>query len=148
MRREIDRFPSSRVVETAAQLRSEEAGNHQKDETERDRDLSIVQRPAQHRRIDGAQHPHDERLDLAHVCGQQQGRQARRNRKCGEQGPKQSIAVRSRHWTEDLPFNALHGEERDECSDNDCRREQNRLVDLQSADEDEFKAIGLIGALV
>jgi hypothetical protein len=36
----------------------------------------------------------------------------------------------------------LHLEERDEGSDDDCSRKQNRLIDLQGADEDEAKAIG------
>ena len=59
-----------------------------------------------------------------------------------DQRPQQSIAIGSRHRTEDLALNTLHGEQGDERCDGDGRGEEDRLVDLQRAGENEAQAIG------
>ena len=66
----------------------------------------------------------------------------RRHREGRDQRADQRIAVGPRHRTEDLAFDALHGEQRDECRDDDRGGEEHRPVDLQRADQDQAQPIG------
>ena len=53
----------------------------------------------------------------------------------------QRVAVGARHGTEDLSLDSLHGEQRHETGHRDQRREQDRLVHLQRADQNQPQAI-------
>ena len=77
------------------------------------------------------------------ICvGQQEGCENRRHREGRDQGTGQSISIGPRHGAKDLAFDALHGEQRNECGDRNGRREEDRFVDLKSADENEPKPVG------
>ncbi len=62
--------------------------------------------------------------------------------KVASKRPDQREAVGSRHRTEDLAFDALHGEQRNERRDRDRGGKEDRLVDLQRAGQDHPQPIG------
>ena len=64
-----------------------------------------------------------------------------------DQGPGQRVAVGARHGAEDLALDSLHGEQRHETGHRDERREQNRLVHLHGADQNQPQAIRPVHAL-
>jgi hypothetical protein len=84
-----------------------------------------------------AQRAHDDRFGLLDMPGKQQCRENRRHRERRQQRTGQGVAIGARHRPEDLSFDALHREQRHECSHRDSRCEKHRLVDLQRADEDD-----------
>ena len=66
---------------------------------------------------------------------QQDRGQHRRHREGRDHGAEQRIGIGARHRAENLAFDALHGEQRQERRDGDDDREQDRLVDLDRADQ-------------
>ncbi len=128
--------------EFAAQPRAHHTDDGQKTQTDREHRPPARQRPAQHRQIDGSQKADEDRFGLVDMLGQQERRQRRRNREGRDQCTCESIAVSPRHRTEDLAFDALHGEQRNEGGDRDQRRKEDRFIDLQDADEDQAQPVG------
>jgi hypothetical protein len=80
------------------------------------------------------------------VLGQEDGGEARRDRKCRDQRANERITIGARHRAEDLSLDALHCEQRDERRHDDRGGKEHRLVDLQRADQDQAQPIrpGLI----
>ena len=126
-----------RRQEFAAEPRAEKAADDEEDQSDRDRDPPVRERPAQHRRIDRAQPAHDDGLDFRDAFRKQQRGEARRHREGRDQRADQRISVGPRHRAENLAFDALHGEQRNESRDDDRGGEKHRAVDLQRADQNE-----------
>ncbi len=103
---------------------------------------AVGQRAPEHRRIDRPQRSYHDGLDLFDMLGQQEGCENRSHREGRDQGAGQSISIGPRHRAKDLAFDALHGEQRNECCDRNGCREEDRFVDLKSADENEPKPVG------
>ena len=130
-----------RRQEFAAEPGRGNPAEREKRHSHHDGDPEMGQRPAKHRRITRPQGAHDLRLGLLNFLRQQQCGQNRRHRESREQRAGQRVAIGPGHRSEDLAFNALHGEQRHERRDRDRRREENRLVDLQRADEDDAQSL-------
>ena len=125
-----------------AEPRRDENADNQEDQPAADRDLAVVQRPAQSGRIGLAQLAHDPGLDLLDMLREHERRQNRRHRESREQGAKQCVGVCTGHGAENLSFDAGHCEQRQKGGDGDRRGEKHRLIDLQGADENQPQAIG------
>src|SRR6185312_14380220 len=128
--------------ELAAETRCEHAAGREESKPDGDRHRPLPQRPAQQRRVDSAQTAHEDRLDLVDVLREQKRSKTWRHREGRQQRSYQSVGIGSRHRTEDLALDALHGEQRDEGRDDDRGREEHRSVDLQRADQDQSQPVG------
>ena len=93
------------------------------------------QRKIEHRACRARCSPRTMSVSVSLICSGSRIRcQHRRDRECRDQRARQGVAVGSRHRTEDLPFDALHGEQRHERRDRDRGGEQHGRVDLERAD--------------
>ena len=96
----------------------------------------------QHRRIDPPQHPDDDGLGLLDLIGKQVGGEHGRDGERRQQRANQGVTVGSRHRAEDLALDPLHREQWNERGDRDGRGKENRLIDLQGADQNEPQPVG------
>jgi hypothetical protein len=122
--------------ELRAETRSNCAAEHQEGEADQRGDLGVAHREMEQARIDAPYQPHDERLDLCDAIGQDKRRQHRRDGEGGDDGTQQRVGIRARHGAEDLPLNALHGEQRQKRCDGDDDREEDGSVHLHGSRED------------
>ena len=102
---------------------------------------AMAKRKTQRRIVEPVQYPNEDRLRLLHALRKQYGGQRRRNRERGNQSSRQRITVGARHRAEDLALDALHGEEWHEARHRDQRGEEDRLVHLHRADQNQPHAI-------
>ena len=102
---------------------------------------AVIQGKTQGRIVNTVQQADDERFGFLHVLGEQEGSDYGRDGERGDQGPDQGVAVSARHGAEDLTLDSLHGEQGHETGHGDERREQNRLVHLHGADQDQPQSI-------
>ena len=140
----IQRLPSSSAGRNSLPSREPSKPlTSEKDQSDRDRDLAMLRAtsaaPACRSRRSART---TMRLGLLDMLGQQQRGQARRHREGREQRADQRVAIGARHRTEDLAFDALHGEQRHEGRDGDRGGEEHGLVDLQRADQDDPQPVG------
>ena len=122
--------------EFAAEKRNDDPGQHQKRDADPDHEPAPIQRKVEHGPVKAVQSPHDEGLGFLDSLGQENRRQHRRHRECRDERAGERVAVGSRHRSENLPLDALHGEQRPERRDGDRGGEQDGLVDLQRRDVD------------
>ncbi len=138
--------PEIALLERGQKLGAEPRYQHAHDGKEcrpdRHHELAVGQRPAQRRRINPAKRTNHDRLGLVHLLGKQVRSQHRRDREGRDQRAKQCIAVSPRHGIEDLAFDPLHGEQRNEGGHGDGSGEEDGLVDLERADEDRAQPVG------
>ena len=106
-----------------------------------DHESAVIQRKTQRRIVNTVQQADDDRFGFLHVLGEQQGSEHGRDGERRDQSPGQRVAVSARHGAEDLALDSLHGEQRHETGHRDERREENRLVHLQRADQNQPQAI-------
>ena len=99
-------------------------------------DLGVAHREMEQARIDAPYQPHEERFDLGDAIGQDERRQHRRNGEGGDDRAQQRVGIGARHGAEDLPLDALHGEQRQKRGDGDDDREENGSVHLHGSGED------------
>ena len=99
------------------------------------------ERPSQGRRVDPAQHPHDDCLSLLDALGKEERRQHRRDCEGRDQRADQRKRIGARHRAENLAFDALHREQRHEGRDRNQTREEDGFVDLQGARENNSQSI-------
>ena len=102
-----------------------------------DGEAADAQRQPQHRRIDRADGADHDGFGLLDMLGQEEGGQHGRDGEGRKQRADERVGIGPRHRAEDLPFHALHGEQRHEGGERDYGREQNRGIDLGRADVDQ-----------
>ena len=134
-----------------AKPRRDENADNQEYQPAANRQLGVVQRPAQSGRIGLAQLAHDPGLDLLDMLREHERRENRRHREGRGESAKQRIGIGAGHGAEDLSFDAGHREQAAKGGDGDRRGEKHRLIDLQRADENQPQPIspgrGVIDAL-
>ena len=131
-----------RRQEFAAELRQQRRRRPARKPTRRsDHGFAVIERPMQDRHINPAQRADNDRFRLLDLFGQKERRQHRRNGEGREQSAEQRQTVGSRHRTENLAFDTLHGEQRNERRHSYGRREKDRLVDLQCACKDQTQSV-------
>ena len=92
-----------------------------------DHEPAPMQRKVERGPVNAVQEPHDQGLGFLELLGQQERGQHRRHGECRDERAGERIAVGTRHGSENLPFDALHGEQRPERGDGDGGREQDGL---------------------
>jgi hypothetical protein len=144
-RRQLDADPQVAFFQVRQELAAE-PGRQQPDHAEeyqadQSHGLATAERPVQHRLVDEAQRPHQQRLDLVDLIRQHQRGQRRRDGERREQGAGERIAIGLRHRAEDLALDPLHGEQRHERRNSDGSGEEDRVVDLHGADQDQSQPV-------
>jgi hypothetical protein len=91
--------------------------------------------------IDLTQLAHEVRFDLVDFFRQQQRRHHGGHCECRDHGADQRVGVSPRHRPENLAFHALHREQRQEGSNRDDDREEDRLVDFDCGGEDPVQPV-------
>ena len=82
-----------------------------------------------------------EGFDFLDMGRQQDRGQHRRHGEGGDDGAEQRVGIGPRHRPEDLAFDALHREQRQEGRDRDDHRKEDRLVDLDGAGQDPVQLV-------
>ena len=81
------------------------------------------------------------RFDLVHLVGQQKRRHHRRDRESRDHRAEQRIGISARHRPENLAFNALHREKRQERCDRNDHREEDRFVDFDGGRQNSVQPV-------
>jgi hypothetical protein len=131
-------YPEVALFQCREKLRPEEAhqtaDQYEETTAQRDHELAPRQRPAQRGGVHPAQTAHHDGFDFADFVRHCERRQHRCDGESRDQCAGERVAIGAGHGPEDLAFDALHGEQRDERSDGDHHGEQHRPIHLQGAD--------------
>ena len=103
---------------------------------------AIRKRVAQRRVVHAMQRPDDNRLGFFHVFRQQHRSQHGGNGERGDQRTGEGVTISAGHGAKDRAFDALHREQRHKSGNRDQRRKQNRLINLNHANEDQSQPVG------
>ena len=98
-------------------------------------DLGVTHREMEKARIDARISRTTNVSTLGDAIGQDERRQHRRNRERRDDRTQQRVGIGARHRAEDLPLDALHGEQRQKRGDRDDDGEENGSVHLHRAGE-------------
>jgi hypothetical protein len=142
MEARIQKLPSSRCGRNSLPSRGAIRKKvPEKDKFHSDHQSAVVQRKTQGGIVDAVQQADDDRLGFLHVLGKQEGARTGVTVKVAIKAPP-ARSRRCAPWAEDLALDSLHGEQRHETGHRDERREEDRLVHLQRADQNQPQAVG------